>query len=424
MSTAKFNISEMGEGNDTHSNFLISKGYGNLLNRPGRQEITIDTASMYKKAADQGAILGAGVGGIAGGIGGSEIAEALGGSATAKLMGALVGAGVGGVGGYYAGKSLDKVDKDNLTTIDKYRSPVYTLGGGALGALTGYGVSKYLMGSKNKTHHVLSALLGAGVGAGAGHIVSGREEYNEAVKDGLKAADKYNEAVKAGLITADKSDIKDRNRFAKIYAKYLTREKINPWYNLIAVDTDKGFFTNAFTKREEDALDAAIKEYYGEEDPREISVIKSIISGSALGGVGAGTTYGTYKGIRASRNAFVGKFNPEKRNTELLMEAFRMPNSEKSIKMFNGAAPTYADILGKLEQTGAKLSDSDLLRIAKSPATEDFIAFKAKYPGIGSAIEEMLKRKRLGIYKPTQKGIIAVLKKLFKKPSTASRAIV
>ena len=189
MSTDRFNIHEMGTGNDTHSNFLKRMGYGDLLNRPGRQEITLDTASMYKSAADQGAILGAGVGGVAGGIGGAVIAEAVGGSATAKLMGALVGAGLGGVGGYYAGGALDKKDEaTGRSSSDKYTSTIGTVGGGALGALTGYGVSKYLLGSKNKTHHVISALLGGGIGAGAGYMASGGLRAEKNMEEGFRRA--------------------------------------------------------------------------------------------------------------------------------------------------------------------------------------------------------------------------------------------
>ena len=173
MSTDKFHIGDAGRGNDAHSDFLMRMGYGDLLNRPGRQEMTIDTASMYKKAAiGQGEAIGTGLGALAGGIGGAEIADAMGGSATAKLLGALTGAGLGGVGGYFAGGMLDKSEGDDLSISDKNTTLINQIGGAGIGGLTGYGISKYLVGSKNRTHHLLSAGIGAGIGAGAGTLLA------------------------------------------------------------------------------------------------------------------------------------------------------------------------------------------------------------------------------------------------------------
>ena len=374
MSTAKFNISDMGTGNDTHSNFLIRNGYGNLLNRPGRQEITIDTASMYKKAADQGSFLGAGVGGVAGGIGGAEIAEAMGGSATAKLMGALVGAGLGGVGGYYLGKELDKQDKNNLTAIDKYRDPVYTVGGGALGALTGYGLSKYLMGSKNKTHHVISALLGAGVGAGAGHLVSGGEEYNEAFKD--------------GLLAADRAGVKDRNQFAKLYAKHRTKDKINPWYNLLAIDTDEGLLSNMFMKQEEDAFDSAVKEYNGEKKPREFSTIKAIASGAGTTGLG----YGAYKGLRAIRNGL--RAGGSRRRYEIAATGLHNPGNRAVLRAYGGIRPSDLALIADIEASGATISERTLRKLQSIPeiASMSPADFRKAYPNIASQLDNKLMR--------------------------------
>lgn len=379
MSTAKFNIYNMGIGHDARRDSMVRKGYGDLLDihHSGRKETTIDTASMYKKAADQGAILGAGVGGVAGGIGGAEIAEAMSGSATAKLMGALVGAGLGGVGGYYAGGALDKVDKDNLTTIDKYRSPVYTIGGGALGALTGYGMSKYLMGSKNKTHHVISALLGAGVGAGAGHLVSGSEEYNEAVKD--------------GLVYADRLGVKDKNKFAKLYAKHRDKAKINPWYNMFVPDSGRSLGSNIFERRDTDAVSAALEEYNtGNENPTEISYLKSgaIALGSGLL-------------ARSARNKTREALTPGVSEIEKGFKALRRPSSLFTNKLYKDVP--REEILKRINDAAksTSISDIDLRYIVGTDEFKNVREFAKKYPDIMKQVMGMHRRwkhwKTLGV---------------------------
>ena len=292
MSTDKFNIHEMGAGNDTHSNFLKRMGYGDLLNRPGRQEITLDTASMYKSAADQGSILGAGIGGVAGGIGGAELAEHMGGSATAKLIGALVGAGIGGVGGYYAGGALDEIDKNTGTsTVDRNRHLIYSGAGSALGALTGYGISKYLVGSKNNTHHVLSALLGAGAGAGAGYLVAGDEEYNKDFADALNVAEQ------AGM------DEDKRNTYARLVAKYKQKVDkstgITGLYDRLKWKTTDDWIDRMIMQDERDPHDAALREMEGSLDPKEVSPLKaailSLVSSKASGALYRTATRGTAK---------------------------------------------------------------------------------------------------------------------------------
>lgn len=293
MSTDKFHINDAAPGNDTHSNFLRRMGYGDLLNRPGRQEMTIDTASMYKSAAvGQGEALGAGLGAVAGGIGGAEIANAMGGSATAKLLGALTGAGLGGVGGYYAGGLLDEPGKDGVSPMLKMRREALTVGGAGLGGLTGYGISKYLVGSKNKTHHLLSALVGAGIGGGAGYLVAGDKQYNDHYKKGMEIAKEL------GL------DEKQHKRFSQLYAKNAVNAQPGWWDRNFSYHPNRSLAENWFMVSETDPTKRALAELNGEKDPLALSETK-VIANTLLG---AGLGYGAKKGFEyGTRNTDMGK---------------------------------------------------------------------------------------------------------------------
>lgn len=258
MSTDKFHIHDMGQGNDVHSNVLNRLGYGNLLNRPGRQETTIDTASMYKKADfGPGAGIGTIAGTLAGGIGGADIAGAMGGSATSKLLGALVGAGAGGLGGYLGGSLLDKGDNNKISIADANLRGLNAVGGGLIGGLAGYGTSKYILGSKNKTHQLISALIGAGAGTGIGYTVAGSREYKKYLEEGKK------KALRNGYkgVEAD--------RFARFYANKMEANKNGDrgfFGHLTEWDTNRDWFSNFFTQAEENAEDSAKNRMKGESD--------------------------------------------------------------------------------------------------------------------------------------------------------------
>lgn len=171
MSTDKLHISDATPGHDTHSAVLNRLGYGDLLNRKGRTEFTIDTTKLNKSAANHGAILGAGTGAAIGAVAGAELAGDKS-SATTKLLSTLAGTGIGGVGGYLIGSTLDNPEDDGLSIADKNTGLLNTVGMGAIGGAIGYGTSKYLIGARNKTHHLLSALIGAGAGVGAGSLIT------------------------------------------------------------------------------------------------------------------------------------------------------------------------------------------------------------------------------------------------------------
>ena len=212
MSTDKFNIHEMGTGNDTHSNFLRKMGYGDLLNRPGRQEITLDTASMYKKAADAGTML-TGAGAVSGGLAGNLLADYTDTGALGRLLMTVAGAGVGGVGGNILGKHLDTTLDNGMSLTQKNRHKINAAALGSLGALTGYGTSKYLMGSKNKMHNLLGALAGGAIGAGVGSHIADNKISDNVDKKILDIADDM------GL----KGD--QRENFIRDYTAALSEEK-------------------------------------------------------------------------------------------------------------------------------------------------------------------------------------------------------
>lgn len=350
MSTDKFHINDAAPGNDTHSNFLRRMGYGDLLNRPGRQEMTIDTASMYKSAAvGQGEALGAGLGAVAGGIGGAEIANAMGGSATAKLLGALTGAGLGGVGGYYAGGLLDKPGEDGISPMLKVRREALTLGGAGLGGLTGYGISKYLVGSKNKTHHLLSALVGAGIGGGAGYLVAGDKQYNDHYKKGLDIAKEL------GL------DEKQHERFSQLYAKNVVNAQPGWWDRNFSYHPNRSLAENWFMATETDPVDRALAELNGDDDPTDLSITKTI--GTAVGGGLGG--YGVYKGGKKlfwkAMDGTHAAYNHNLRN------AIRMGNLDLDA-LSRGSAPLTPKTIDTLIDSlkGNKANADDILRIISS----------------------------------------------------------
>lgn len=188
MSTDKFNIHEMGTGNDTHSNFLMRMGYGDLLNRPGRQEVTLDTASMYKKAADASTML-TGTGAAAGGLAGNLLADYTDTGALGRLLMTVAGAGIGGVGGNILGKHLDTTTQDGMTLANRNRSAINAAALGTLGSLAGYGTSKFVLGSKNKAHNLVGALAGGGLGAFVGSHIAKRESDPVTDKEILDIAD-------------------------------------------------------------------------------------------------------------------------------------------------------------------------------------------------------------------------------------------
>ena len=199
MSTDKFHISDATPGHDTHSAVLNRLGYGDLLTRKGRTEFTIDTTKLNKSAADHGAILGAGTGAAIGAVAGAELAGDKA-SATTKLLSTLAGTGIGGVGGYFIGSALDTPESDGLSIADKNTGLLNTIGVGAIGGALGYGTSKYLIGAKNKTHHLLSALAGAGLGAGVGSMITDSQITSETRKQAITMAEA------AGLTGKQKED--------------------------------------------------------------------------------------------------------------------------------------------------------------------------------------------------------------------------
>lgn len=221
MSTEKFNIHEMGQGNDVHSDFLIRKGYGNLLNRPGRQEITLDTASMYKSAGDASTML-TGAGAAAGGLAGNLLADYTDTGATGRLIMMLAGAGLGGFGGYTAGKHMDSTMEDGMSMTHRNRNKINAAAIGSLGALAGYGTSKYVMGSKNKLHNLIGAVAGGAIGAGLGSHIADNKTTSSADKEILDIADDMG-------LQGDQ-----RENFIRDYTAALSEEKnkgfANEWY--------------------------------------------------------------------------------------------------------------------------------------------------------------------------------------------------
>lgn len=231
MSTAKFHIKDAQPGHDTHSAVLNRLGYGDLLNRKGRTEFTIDTTSLTKSAANHGAIMGAGTGAAVGAIAGAELAGGKA-SATTKLLSALAGTGIGGVGGYLIGSTLDKPTDDGMSIADKNTGLLNTVGMGAIGGVLGYGTSKYLIGAKTKTHHLLSALLGAGAGAGVGSLITDsqvssehrRLAYEAGKASGFKGEqlEKYVDAYtrQAGIIKEDRAEYPWYEALSDVYMDY------------------------------------------------------------------------------------------------------------------------------------------------------------------------------------------------------------
>lgn len=250
MSTDKFHINDAAPGNDTHSNFLRRMGYGDLLNRPGRQEMTIDTASMYKSAGDAGnALTGAGV--AAGGLAGSLVADYTNAGALGRLIMTLAGAGAGGFGGRMLGEHLDKSEVDGIPMSRKHRQAVNAATIGSIGALAGYGTSKYLVGSKNNLYNLLGAATGGSIGALVGSRIGAPDgdnwnEYTEQEQEAAKQADKL------GL----KGD--QRNNFIRDYTASIDREKDNEG----VADWIKSVIGRNPTE-----MDKVIAKYKGEEEP-------------------------------------------------------------------------------------------------------------------------------------------------------------
>lgn len=188
MSTDKFHLKDATAGHDARSAFLRRMGYADLLDKQGKTEFTIDTTKLNKSAASHGAIMGAGTGAAVGAVAGAELAGDKT-SATQKLLSTLAGAGIGGVGGYFIGSALDKPESDGLSVADKNTGLLNTIGVGAIGGALGYGTSKYLLGATNKTHHLLSALAGAGLGAGVGSLITDSQLTDETRKQAITMAD-------------------------------------------------------------------------------------------------------------------------------------------------------------------------------------------------------------------------------------------
>lgn len=250
MSTDRFNIHEMGTGNDTHSNFLKRMGYGDLLNRPGRQEITLDTASMYKSAADTSTML-TGAGMATGGLAGNLLADYTNTGALGRLLMTVVGAGAGGVGGHILGKKLDVSDENGVPGSIKNRAAINAAALGSIGALAGYGTSKYLAGSKNNVYNTMGALTGGSIGALIGSHIAAPDE-------GEKAGETNAEAVKQ----ADKLGLKGDQRisFIRDYVAATDREKDNEG----VLDNIKSIYGSNPTE-----MDKVIAQYKGEDIPEE-----------------------------------------------------------------------------------------------------------------------------------------------------------
>ena len=231
MSTDKFHISDATPGHDTHSAVLNRLGYGDLLNRKGHTEFTIDTTKLNKSAAAHGAILGAGTGAAIGAVAGAELAGDKA-TATTKLLSTLAGTGIGGVGGYFLGSALDTPEDDGLSIADKNTGLLNTIGMGAIGGAVGYGASKYLLGATNKTHHLLSALAGAGLGAGVGTMITDSQinsEHRRLAYEAGKASgfeeeqlERYVDAYtrQAGIIKKDRADYPWFEALSDVYMDY------------------------------------------------------------------------------------------------------------------------------------------------------------------------------------------------------------
>lgn len=231
MSTDKFHLKDATAGHDARSAFLRRMGYADLLDKQGKTEFTIDTTKLNKSAASHGAIMGAGTGAAVGAIAGAELAGDKA-SATTKLLSTLAGTGIGGVGGYLIGGTLDKPTDDGLSIADKNTGLLNTVGMGAIGGALGYGTSKYLLGAKTKTHHLISALLGAGAGAGVGSLITDSQvssEHRRLAYEAGKASgfegeqlEKYVDAYtrQAGIIKKDRADYPWFEALSDVYMDY------------------------------------------------------------------------------------------------------------------------------------------------------------------------------------------------------------
>lgn len=286
MSTDKFNIHEMGTGNDTHSNFLRRMGYGDLLNRPGRQEVTLDTASMYKKAADASTML-TGTGAAAGGLAGNLLADYTDTGALGRLLMTVAGAGIGGVGGNILGKHLDTTTQDGMTLANRNRSAINAAALGTLGSLAGYGTSKFVLGSKNKAHNLVGALAGGGLGAFVGSHIAKRESDPVTDKEILDIADDLG-------LQGDQ-----RENFIRDYTAALSEEK-----NMEGI-TDRLQWLVGTNPTE---MDKVIARYKGEEIPTEswVSWWKTPILGNELLAGGKTVLAGAGKATKGkkTRNLF------------------------------------------------------------------------------------------------------------------------
>lgn len=250
MSTDKFHISEMVTGHDARMDAMIRRGYGDLMNmhKSGRKEVTIDTASMYKKAADASTML-TGAGAVSGGLAGNLIADYAGSSSMGRLLLTVAGSIAGGVGGNMLGKRMDNTtDSNGISMTNRNRNNLNAALLGSLGSLAGYGTSKYVMGSDNKIHNAMGALAGGLVGAGVGSGIAYRKQDKNVDDDAAREADKI------------KLQGQDRDRFIRDY------------YAAVEAENNKGFFDGLqYTLLGDNPteMDKVIAKYRGEDIPQE-----------------------------------------------------------------------------------------------------------------------------------------------------------
>lgn len=211
MSTDKLHYKDAQPGHDAESSTIKKWGLSELVQKAGRTEECVDTVSMYKKASE-GSLMGGIAGGSLGAVLGAETAGAFTDSATTKLLAAIAG----GVGGAYAGKHFgNRMDTsyDNDLNWGVNRKRNMSIASGILGGSIGYATNKYVLGNKKPASLAISTLLGAGIGAGIGHILSNEN------------AQKFNTLSGGDHFVVNRGPLNNRFTVAENFARFIVDNK-------------------------------------------------------------------------------------------------------------------------------------------------------------------------------------------------------